>query len=81
MSSRRVEVAMMQRMPRPVRFFDIPRRCPRRAGPPRQALRRADIALFAYTQSAGDIGYEIDAVLADWLAGVTAQAGYVPIRQ
>jgi glutathione S-transferase len=41
----------------------------------------ADIALFAYTQSAGEIGYEIDASVADWLARVKAQPGYAPIRQ
>jgi glutathione S-transferase len=40
----------------------------------------ADIALFAYTQSAGDIGFEIDAAIADWLGRVTAQPGYVAIR-
>jgi glutathione S-transferase len=40
----------------------------------------ADIALFAYTQSAAEIGYEIDAAIAAWLERVRAQPGFVPIR-
>lgn len=40
----------------------------------------ADIALFAYTQSAGEIGYDVDARLGAWLERVKAQPGYVAIR-
>jgi glutathione S-transferase len=41
----------------------------------------ADIALFAYTQSAGDIGFELAALPAvrGWLDRVRAQPGYVAI--
>ena len=40
----------------------------------------ADIALFAYTQSAAEIGYDVDPSVADWLARVTEQPGYTAIR-
>jgi glutathione S-transferase len=41
-----------------------------------------DIALFAYTQSAGDIGFDTTALpsVRAWLDRVRAQPGYVPIR-
>jgi glutathione S-transferase len=40
----------------------------------------ADIALFAYTQSAGEIGFTVDSAVAEWLERVRAQPGHVPIR-
>jgi len=40
----------------------------------------ADVALFAYTQSAGAIGYDVPAAVASWLDRVRAQPGYIPIR-
>jgi len=42
----------------------------------------ADIALFAYTQSAGDVGYDMTAVPAvvRWLDRVRDQPGYVAIK-
>jgi glutathione S-transferase len=43
----------------------------------------ADIALFAYTQSAGDIGFDLAplARVRGWLDRVRAQPGYVPIKR
>jgi glutathione S-transferase len=42
----------------------------------------ADIALFAYTQSAGDVGYDMAAVPAvgRWLDRVREQPGYVAMK-
>jgi len=40
----------------------------------------ADIALFAYTQSAAEIGFAVGPRVADWLDRVRAQPGYVPIK-
>jgi glutathione S-transferase len=40
----------------------------------------ADIALFAYTQSATEIGFDVDARVGDWLQRVRAQPGFVAIR-
>jgi glutathione S-transferase len=40
----------------------------------------ADIALFAYTQSAGAIGYDVPASVVSWLDRVRAQPGYIQIR-
>ncbi len=40
----------------------------------------ADIALFAYTQSAGAVGFDVPAVVEDWLGRVREQPGYVPIK-
>ena len=42
----------------------------------------ADIALFAYTQAAGDIGYDLGAVpnVVTWLDRVRGQEGWVPIK-
>jgi glutathione S-transferase len=43
----------------------------------------ADIALFAYTQSAGDVGFDLAPLhhVRAWLDHVRAQPGYVPIKQ
>jgi glutathione S-transferase len=40
----------------------------------------ADIALFAYTQSAGDIGYRVPTVVTSWLERVRDQPSHMPIR-
>jgi glutathione S-transferase len=42
----------------------------------------ADVALYAYTQSAGEIGYDVASLphLRGWLERVRAQPGHVPIR-
>ncbi len=40
----------------------------------------ADIALFAYTQSAADIGFTVPASVSAWLDRCRAQPGYVAIR-
>jgi glutathione S-transferase len=40
----------------------------------------ADIALFAYTQSAAAIGYRVDAPVQAWLTRVREQPGYVPMK-
>ncbi len=40
----------------------------------------ADIALFAYTQSAEAIGFEVGRHTQQWLERVRAQPGYVPIK-
>jgi glutathione S-transferase len=40
----------------------------------------ADIALYAYTQTAGDIGFEIGPAVTAWLARVRAQPHHVAIR-
>jgi glutathione S-transferase len=40
----------------------------------------ADIALFAYTQSAAEIGFAVGPRVSDWLDRVRAQPGYVPIK-
>jgi glutathione S-transferase len=40
----------------------------------------ADIALFAYTQSAAEIGFAVGPRVTDWLDRVRAQPGYVPIK-
>ncbi|HEX3762751.1 MAG TPA: glutathione S-transferase family protein [Kofleriaceae bacterium] len=40
----------------------------------------ADIALFAYTQSAGEIGFAVGTQVAGWLDRVRAQPGYVAIK-
>jgi glutathione S-transferase len=42
----------------------------------------ADIALYAYTHSAGDIGFDLAAVPAvtAWLERVRAQPGHVPMK-
>jgi glutathione S-transferase len=41
----------------------------------------ADIALFAYTQSAGALGFAIPAPVARWLERVREQPGYVSIKR
>jgi glutathione S-transferase len=43
----------------------------------------ADIALFAYTQSAEDVGFDLSATphLREWLERVRAQPGFFPIRR
>ncbi len=41
----------------------------------------ADIALFAYTQSAAAIGYAVPAAVEAWLDRVRAQPGYVAIKR
>jgi len=41
----------------------------------------ADIALFAYTQSAAAIGFRIDPPITAWLDRVRAQPGYVPMKR
>lgn len=41
----------------------------------------ADIALFAYTQSAGALGFRIAPPVAAWLDRVRAQPGYVPMKR
>jgi glutathione S-transferase len=40
----------------------------------------ADIALFAYTQSAAQVGFSIDPSVNAWLARVRAQPGHVAIK-
>jgi glutathione S-transferase len=40
----------------------------------------ADIALFAYTQSAAELGFAVGPRVDGWLDGVRAQPGYVPIK-
>lgn len=40
----------------------------------------ADIALFAYTQSAAAIGFRVAPPVAAWLDRVRAQPGYVPMK-
>jgi glutathione S-transferase len=40
----------------------------------------ADIALFAYTQNAADLGFAVGPRVSDWLDRVRAQPGYVPIK-
>jgi len=40
----------------------------------------ADIALFAYTQSAGAIGYDVPTAVDRWLDAVRTQPGWVPIK-
>jgi glutathione S-transferase len=40
----------------------------------------ADIALYAYTQGADDVGFDLSAAVRAWLARVRAQPGYVPMR-
>jgi len=41
----------------------------------------ADIALFAYTQSAEAVGFHVDAKVRAWLERVREQPGYVPIKK
>jgi len=41
----------------------------------------ADIALFAYTQSAAALGLRVEAPVAAWLDRVRAQPGYVPMKR
>lgn len=41
----------------------------------------ADIALFAYTESAAAVGFRVDANVRRWLDRVRAQPGYVPIKK
>jgi glutathione S-transferase len=41
----------------------------------------ADIALFAYTQSAGALGFSLGDNVQAWLARVKSQPGYVPIKR
>jgi glutathione S-transferase len=41
----------------------------------------ADIALFAYTQSAAALGFRIAPSVAAWLDRVRAQPGYVPMKR
>ena len=40
----------------------------------------ADIALFAYTQSAADVGYSVPPPVASWLDRVRSQPGWIPIK-
>ncbi|MFO0724052.1 MAG: glutathione S-transferase family protein [Myxococcota bacterium] len=40
----------------------------------------ADIALFAYTQSAADIGFRVDPAVNSWMDRVRATPRYVPIK-
>ena len=40
----------------------------------------ADIALFAYTQSADVLGYRVPAAVAGWIERVKAQPGYVEMK-
>lgn len=40
----------------------------------------ADIALFAYTQSASAVGYAVGPATGDWLSRVRQQPGYVAIK-
>jgi glutathione S-transferase len=40
----------------------------------------ADIALFAYTQSAGDVGYQVPGPVRAWMDRVRAQPSFFPIR-
>jgi glutathione S-transferase len=40
----------------------------------------ADIALYAYTQGADDVGFELTPGVRAWLERVRAQRGYVPMR-
>ncbi|HEX8109570.1 MAG TPA: glutathione S-transferase C-terminal domain-containing protein, partial [Kofleriaceae bacterium] len=40
----------------------------------------ADIALFAYTQSAAAIGFAVGPGVGGWLDRVRAQPGHVPIK-
>jgi glutathione S-transferase len=40
----------------------------------------ADIALFAYSQSAADIGYDVPPAVGSWLSRVRAQPGWIPIK-
>ena len=40
----------------------------------------ADIALYAYTQAAGAIGFAIGPAVAGWFDRVRAQPGHVPIK-
>jgi glutathione S-transferase len=41
----------------------------------------ADVALFAYTQSAAAVGFAVAAPVERWLARVRAQPGYRPIKR
>jgi glutathione S-transferase len=41
----------------------------------------ADIALYAYTQSAEQVGYHVGPAVQAWLARVAAQPGYQPIKK
>jgi glutathione S-transferase len=40
----------------------------------------ADIALYAYTHSAGDVGFALGPAATAWLARVREQPGHVPLR-
>jgi glutathione S-transferase len=40
----------------------------------------ADIALFAYTQSAAQVGFDVPAIVDDWLGRVRARPGYIAIE-
>lgn len=39
----------------------------------------ADIALYAYTHSAGSLGFTLAPPIVDWLARVQAQPGFIPL--
>lgn len=45
-----------------------------------QSYSIADIALYAYTQSAEDVGFRLGAATKDWMQRVSDQPGYFPIR-
>ncbi|NVB80402.1 MAG: glutathione S-transferase family protein [Kofleriaceae bacterium] len=40
----------------------------------------ADIALFAYTQSAAQVGFDVPPIIDQWLGRVRAQPGYIAIK-